>query len=159
MALKAGRVGVYPSDLDKEGHIKQNEVDPYVLPVANASTLGGVKPVAKTSDMTQDVGVDAEGKLYVEEASGGTELYYKDYPMTRDTNSNIATDSSILISGYTPISCAIRSRYTGYSAYGSIFHGSGSDARVIGYAPAHAISTDDFIARVYYMAGSPTELT
>lgn len=38
--------------------------DAYTLPVATASKLGGVKPVAKTSDMTQNVGVDANGKLY-----------------------------------------------------------------------------------------------
>ena len=62
MALKAGRVGVYPQDLDKEGHIKQNST--YELPIAGADTLGGVKPVAKTSGMTQDVGVDSGGKLY-----------------------------------------------------------------------------------------------
>ena len=36
----------------------------YSLPTAGASTLGGVKPVAKTSAMTQDVGVDSSGKLY-----------------------------------------------------------------------------------------------
>lgn len=38
--------------------------DAYTLPVATSSQLGGVKPVAKTSDMTQNVGVDANGKLY-----------------------------------------------------------------------------------------------
>lgn len=38
--------------------------DPYTLPVANSNTLGGVKPVAKTDDMTQQVGVDANGALY-----------------------------------------------------------------------------------------------
>lgn len=37
---------------------------PYTLPVANSNTLGGVKPVAKTDDMTQQVGVDANGALY-----------------------------------------------------------------------------------------------
>mgnify|MGYP007092383279 CR=1 FL=1 len=36
----------------------------YTLPVANATTLGGVKPSTKTDAMTQDVGVDASGKLY-----------------------------------------------------------------------------------------------
>lgn len=38
--------------------------DAYTLPIANASTLGGVKPVAKTDDMTQAVGVDALGALF-----------------------------------------------------------------------------------------------
>ena len=46
--------------------------DPYTLPVATSTTLGGVKPVAKTSDMTQSVGVDANGALYTVPGGGGT---------------------------------------------------------------------------------------
>ena len=44
----------------------------YTLSVANSTTLGGVKPVAKTSDMTQSVGVDANGALYTAPGGGGT---------------------------------------------------------------------------------------
>lgn len=40
------------------------------LPVASNDTLGGVMPVTKTDAMTQEVGVDAEGKLYTEPGSG-----------------------------------------------------------------------------------------
>ena len=36
----------------------------YTLPIANSTTLGGVKPISKTSAMTKDVGVDSTGKLY-----------------------------------------------------------------------------------------------
>ena len=36
----------------------------YTLPVATSEKLGGVKPVAKDDTMTQEVGVDSEGKLY-----------------------------------------------------------------------------------------------
>ena len=36
----------------------------YTLPVATSTRLGGVKPVAKTTAMTQTVGVDSSGKLY-----------------------------------------------------------------------------------------------
>ena len=36
----------------------------YTLPVASASTLGGVRPAARTADMTQTVGVDSAGALY-----------------------------------------------------------------------------------------------
>lgn len=43
----------------------------YTLPVASSTTLGGVKPVTKTSSMTQEVGVDASGALYTEPGSGG----------------------------------------------------------------------------------------
>ena len=35
----------------------------YTLPIASATTLGGVKPIAATADMTQDVGVTTDGKL------------------------------------------------------------------------------------------------
>ena len=36
----------------------------YTLPVATNEKLGGVKPVAKTDEMTQEVGVDADGRMY-----------------------------------------------------------------------------------------------
>ena len=50
----------------------------YTLPIATAETLGGVKPVAATADMTQPVGVDADGALYtVPGSSGGGSC---DYP-------------------------------------------------------------------------------
>lgn len=42
----------------------------YTLPVATEQVLGGVKAVAKTTE-TVPVAVDAEGKLYVPEQSGG----------------------------------------------------------------------------------------
>lgn len=38
----------------------------YTLPVATEDTLGGVKPVAKTSAMTKPVGVGDDGTLYTE---------------------------------------------------------------------------------------------
>lgn len=43
----------------------------YTLPTASASVLGGVKPVEKTSAMTQSVGVDANGRLYTAPGSSG----------------------------------------------------------------------------------------
>lgn len=42
------------------------------IPIATSTTLGGVKPVAKTSNMTQSVGVDANGALYTVPGGGGT---------------------------------------------------------------------------------------
>lgn len=42
----------------------------YTLPIATEQVLGGVKAVAKTTE-TVPVAVDAEGKLYVPEQSGG----------------------------------------------------------------------------------------
>jgi len=60
----AAEVGALPDDTPIPA--------PYVLPVASAATLGGVKPVAATDDMTQPVGVDAAGALFTAPgASGG----------------------------------------------------------------------------------------
>lgn len=158
MALKAGRVGVYPQDLDSTGHIRQSEApDPYTLPIASESVLGGVKPVNKTNDMTQNVGVNAEGELFTI-PSNGTEIYYADFDMTIYEN-YISTNTSVNKEGYTPIGCAIISRYTGYSAYGSLYHWSPSSIRVYGNFIQRSASDDGFIARVYYMRGTPTQLT
>lgn len=44
----------------------------YELPVASSTVLGGVKPISKTSDMTQTVGVDADGRLYTTPGDSGT---------------------------------------------------------------------------------------
>lgn len=49
---------------------KPNIPGEYTLPVASATTLGGVKPIAKTATMTQYVGVDANGVLYTLPGSG-----------------------------------------------------------------------------------------
>ena len=43
----------------------------YALPVATADTLGGVQPVTKTANMTQPVGVDANGGLWTEPSGEG----------------------------------------------------------------------------------------
>lgn len=43
----------------------------YTLPIATETTLGGVKPSAKTDAMTQSVGVDEAGALWTVEPSGG----------------------------------------------------------------------------------------
>ena len=42
----------------------------YTLPIASSTTLGGVKPLAKTDAMTQSVGVDAAGALWTAPGSG-----------------------------------------------------------------------------------------
>lgn len=47
----------------------------YSLPVANSTTLGGVKPVTKTDAMTQEVGVDTTGKLFTTPSSGSSSSF------------------------------------------------------------------------------------
>ena len=54
----------------------------YKLPIASPEKLGGVKPVAKTEDMIQPVGVDTEGRLWVKESRADVD--------------NIATDDKII---------------------------------------------------------------
>lgn len=59
----AAEVGAMPADTPIP--------DAYTLPVATTETLGGVKPVAATDDMTQPVGVDAAGALFTAPGAGG----------------------------------------------------------------------------------------
>lgn len=54
------------------------EGDTYTLPVASSTVLGGVKPADKTVEMTQAVGVDANGALWTEPGSGGGSGGYED---------------------------------------------------------------------------------
>lgn len=45
--------------------------EPYNLPIASTEQLGGVQPSKKTDEMTQEVGVDADGKLWTQPDGGG----------------------------------------------------------------------------------------
>lgn len=47
-----------------------NAPEEYILPIATNTVLGGVKPVTKTDDMIQSVGVDADGALWTSQSSG-----------------------------------------------------------------------------------------
>lgn len=71
---------VYDGSSGKTVEIPANS---YTLPVASATTLGGVKPTAKTSAMSQPVGVDADGALYTEPG---------DYTLTDADKTEIAAD-------------------------------------------------------------------
>lgn len=82
MALKAGKKGVFPffrkqsgqtaqAGVDAMGRVWYKEAAEYELPVATPTKLGGVNPVAKTDDMTQDVGIDSTGKLFTKAGGGG----------------------------------------------------------------------------------------
>lgn len=75
MALKAGRVGVLPSEVDTNGKIKGGGSSPYVLPVASSSTLGGIK-------VGDGLKIDSSGVLKV---TGGSEvgLSYADFSFTK----------------------------------------------------------------------------
>ena len=64
----------------------------YNLPIASATQLGGVMPVAKTDEMTQAVGVDAEGKLFTAARAGG--------------GGTLVAEETVLASGVVPIGTA-----------------------------------------------------
>lgn len=53
------------TDADKN---KLSKLGNYELPVAATNTLGGVKVAQKTEDMTQEIGADANGRLYTKSA-------------------------------------------------------------------------------------------
>ena len=65
------QVGNYPLLNLTTGLIPSERLPDTTIPVANSTTLGGVMPVTKTDDMTQEVGVDSDGKLYTAPGGGG----------------------------------------------------------------------------------------
>mgnify|MGYP001863112611 CR=1 FL=1 len=66
--------GIPKSDLESSVQTSLSKADSALqsIPIATPSVVGGVKPVTKTSEMTQEVGVDSNGALWTKEASGGT---------------------------------------------------------------------------------------
>ena len=68
--------GIPKSDLASAVQTSLNKADTALqsVPLATASAVGGVKPVAKTDDMTQSVGVDSNGALWTE--PGGDSIEY-----------------------------------------------------------------------------------
>lgn len=67
------------TSVDGEGKVTINaEAEPYTLPQANATTLGGIKANEKTDEDTQAVNIDpATGLLYTKAGGGVTDAYTK----------------------------------------------------------------------------------
>lgn len=82
IATILGKIKRYFTDLKKVAFTgsyddlsnKPDIPEAYTLPQANENQLGGVKPVSKTSEMSQDVGVDKNGKLYTVPGNGNDGL-------------------------------------------------------------------------------------
>lgn len=55
---------------DENIDLGEGSGESYTLPIATPNTLGGVQPIAKTAEMTQSVGVDAEGGLWTVPGGG-----------------------------------------------------------------------------------------
>lgn len=66
--------GIPKGDLASAVQTSLNKADTALqsVPIATSSAVGGVKPTTKTSEMTQEVGVDSNGALWTKEASEGT---------------------------------------------------------------------------------------
>lgn len=160
MALKAGRKGVRSDLVDAYGNL-EIEVDPYELPVASPEVLGGVKPVSKTESMTQDVGVDSSGKLYVAPpAVSGTKIYYKDYDVNTSSISGVSlktcrTQTEIGISGLTPVSAELIDSSTGYGGFAGVCRGYSNANSLHGFGIA--FGGNSFKIRVYYVDSSNVE--
>lgn len=64
------------TSVDDEGKVTVNATaEPYSLPQANATTLGGIKANPKTDDDTQEVKIDTATGLLYTKAGGGTIEY------------------------------------------------------------------------------------
>lgn len=77
-------------------NIPENSGGSYTLPTATSTTLGGVKPVSKTSEMTQDVGVDSNGKLYTIPSGSGEVAANIPRQEMQNTDTNITLQPNIL---------------------------------------------------------------
>ncbi len=64
-ALTKGGGEVDPEEIGRivDEYLEKNPPAAYTLPIATETTLGGVKAAAATEEMTQPVGITAEGKL------------------------------------------------------------------------------------------------
>ena len=65
-------IGAGSSDCDGSYNSLTDKPEAYELPVASEESLGGVKAIPKTDEMTAQVGVDETGALWYKPGSGGT---------------------------------------------------------------------------------------
>lgn len=79
-AYQKPSTGIPESDLASAVQTSLGKADTALqsVPLATSSAIGGVKPVAKTDDMTQSVGVDANGALFTAPSGGGSIEYMTD---------------------------------------------------------------------------------
>lgn len=97
----------------------------YNLPIASATQLGGVMPVAKTDEMTQSVGVDDAGGLWVAAGGSGEWRLINTVSIPSDSNVNyieISEDSDGNPFELTEVSIIVNSK-TNYGdfAYSQVY--------------------------------------
>lgn len=88
--------------------VEQSSGGSYTLPIATPTQLGGVKPVAKTDEMTQEVGVDELGGLFTKEGGSGewqlilnttTTEEVQEINITEDANGNPLSFNEVYMYG------------------------------------------------------------
>ena len=75
ITLNASDVGALPNTTvipDKTSQLDNDSGFITEIPIATSTSVGGVKPVNKTSTMTHAVGIDADGKLYTSPSDGAS---------------------------------------------------------------------------------------
>lgn len=98
-------IGAGTSDFDGSYNSLTDKPEAYELPVASEETLGGVKAIPKTDEMTAQVGVDETGALWYKPSSGGTGetptadqvLFTKDLVLTEQFGRYVPVDGKVTV--------------------------------------------------------------
>lgn len=98
-------IGAGTSDFDGSYNSLTDKPEAYELPVASEETLGGVKAIPKTDEMTAQVGVDETGALWYKPGSGGTGetptadqvLFTKDLVLTEQFGRYVPVDGKVTV--------------------------------------------------------------
>lgn len=91
--------GIPETDLSAEAQAALEKANEALteLPVASVIQLGGVKPVGKDGDMTQNVGIDAQGRLYTYPAVTYVPVLFKStYDLPDTVGSSVGLDDAFL---------------------------------------------------------------
>ena len=98
--------GIPETDLSAEAQAALEKANEALteIPVASVIQLGGVKPVGKDGDMTQNVGIDAQGRLYTYPAVTYVPVLFKStYDLPDTVGSSVGLDDAFLTPAATNI--------------------------------------------------------
>lgn len=98
-------IGAGTSNFDGSYNSLTDKPESYNLPVASEESLGGVKAILKTDEMTAQVGVDESGALWYKPGTGGTSetpsadevLFTKDLVLTEQFGRYVPVDGKVTV--------------------------------------------------------------
>ena len=98
-------IGAGTSNFDGSYNSLADKPESYNLPVASEESLGGVKAIPKTAEMTAQVGVDESGALWYKPGTGGTGetttadevLFTKDLVLTEQFGRYVPVDGKVTV--------------------------------------------------------------